>query len=161
MTRESCGLLSAVLLLISAAAGAGAPRAAAQSDGRRPVAARLSGKERKQIIGAANQAMRRYLHIPLKERQGETIPRRYWGEAIQRLKSRRVRFDRVNVAIVLSENDAYEDGLYVSLPLSSYAPGHDKRFDTFETLSKPSDKTLGTLYRYRIRKTRPGGQPRQ
>jgi hypothetical protein len=52
--------------------------------------------------------------------------------------------------IVLQESTETEQGLYVRIPISSYAPGLDKRFATFEKLSKPEDKSLSELYRYTI-----------
>ncbi len=54
--------------------------------------------------------------------------------------------------IVLAEDDRAEQGLYVSIPYSSYAPGHDDRFAAFELLTRPGDGGFGGLYRYRIKK---------
>jgi hypothetical protein len=65
----------------------------------------------------------------------------------------------MNVMIVLGEDVKQEHGLYVSVPISSYAPGYDGRFAVFEKLSQPQDqpqdKVLGVLYRYRLRTAKP------
>jgi hypothetical protein len=110
----------------------------------------LSQKQRIAIMEEASHAVKQYLHMSLKERKGNHIPQRLWGSAIRKLKPLRVVNDRVNVAIVLQESTEAEQGLYVRIPISSYAPGLDKRFATFEKLSKPEDKSLSELYRYTI-----------
>lgn len=111
--------------------------------------------EREAIIVAANQAIRTYLKGDPERRRGDEIPKESWGEAILRLKPLRVRDDRVNVAIVLREEGAVEEGLYVSIPISSYAPSVGDRFAFLEKLSQPDDRTFGTLYRYKLKKARP------
>ena len=111
--------------------------------------------EREAIVAAANQAIRTYLKGDPKHRRAEEIPRESWGEAILRLKPLRVRNDRVNVAIVLREVDGVEEGLYVSIPISSYAPTVGDRFAVLEKLSETDDRTFGTLYRYKLKRARP------
>ena len=111
--------------------------------------------EREAIVAAANQAIRTYLKGDPKLRRGDEIPRESWGETILRLKPLRVRNDRVNVAIVLREVDGTEEGLYVSIPISSYAPMVGDRFAVLEKLSEADDQTFGTLYRYKLKKARP------
>ncbi|MEJ7636424.1 MAG: hypothetical protein WKF75_00150 [Singulisphaera sp.] len=59
------------------------------------------------------------------------------------------------MAIVLRDVDGAEEGLYVSIPISSYAPTLGDRFSVLEMLSQPDDTTFGTLYRYKLKKTRP------
>jgi hypothetical protein len=113
----------------------------------------LSQKERVAIVEEAGRAVQRYFRTDPKERKGDEIPKEFWGEAITKLKPVRVMHDRVNVAITLQDSDKIEQGLYVSLAISSYSPNHDKRFTTFEKLSQPEDKSFNTLYRYSIKKT--------
>ena len=110
--------------------------------------------EREAIVAAANRAIRTYLKGDPKLRRGDEIPRESWGEAIRRLKPLRVRIDRVNVAIVLRDVGGVEEGLYVSIPISSYAPMLGDRFAVLEKLSEPDDRTFGTLYRYKLKKAR-------
>ncbi len=111
--------------------------------------------DREAIVAAANQAIRTYLKGDPKLRRGDEIPEESWGEAILRLKPLRVRNDRVNVAIVLRYADGVEEGLYVSIPISSYAPMVGDRFTVLEKLSEPDDRTFGTLYRYKLKEARP------
>jgi hypothetical protein len=117
------------------------------------IGANLSQKERVAIVEEAGHAVQRYFRTDQKERKGDEIPKEFWGEALTKLKPVRVMYDRVNVAIVLQDSDKIEQGLYVSLAISSYLPNHDKRFTTFEKLSQPEDKSFNTLYRYLIKKT--------
>ncbi len=111
--------------------------------------------EREAIVAAANQAIRTHLKGDPKLRRGDEIPRESWGEAILRLKPLRVRNDRVNVAIVLREENGVEEGLYVSIPISSHAPTVGDRFAVLEKLSGMDDRTFGTLYRYKLKQARP------
>jgi hypothetical protein len=71
----------------------------------------------------------------------------------------RVVNDHVNVIIVLGGDATKEHGLYVSVPISSYAPGLDGRFAAFEKLSQPEDKAPGVLYRYRLRNAKAAVSP--
>lgn len=113
----------------------------------------LSQKERVAIVDGADRAVQRYFRTDPKERKTDEIPKEFWGEAITKLNPVRVVYDRVNLAIVLQDSAKMEHRLYVSLAISSYLPNHDKRFTTFEKLSKPADKSFNTLYRYSIKKT--------
>ncbi len=115
----------------------------------------LGKSEREAIVAAANQAIRTYLKGDPKLRRGDEISEESWGEAILRLKPVRVRNDRVNVAIVLRDEDGVEEGLYVSIPISSYAPMVGDRFAVLEKLSETDDRTFGTLYRYKLKKAHP------
>lgn len=51
-----------------------------------------------------------------------SIPRSLWGTPIQKLKPLRVYRHRVNVAVVTSENEREERGIYFKVPTSSYLP---------------------------------------
>ena len=51
------------------------------------------------------------------------------------------------MAIVLRDEDGVEEGLYVSIPISSYAPMVGDRFAVLEKLSETDDRTFGTLIR--------------
>jgi hypothetical protein len=116
-------------------------------------APKLNKPERAAIIRDASQAIHRYLReTDPRQRRGIDIPRELWGPAILKLAPVRVYDDHVNVAIVLKEDPRVEAGLYVSIPISSYAPGLDNRFSSFVRLSKRGDGTLGELYQYTIRK---------
>lgn len=64
----------------------------------------------------------------------------------------RVVDDRVNVFIVMREDETSEEGFYVSVPISSYAPGQDERFLMFNALTEPGDNTFGQIYECRVRK---------
>jgi hypothetical protein len=113
-------------------------------------------RERAAIIREASRAIHKHVRPtdPAK-RRGQDIGREFWGPAIRRLKPVRVYDDRVNVAIVLKENAREEEGLYVTIPISSYAPGFDERFSSFVQLSQTRDGTLGELYRYKMEKKQP------
>jgi hypothetical protein len=127
------------------------PKAQADSSGE-PLKLALSQEERSAIVKDANYAYRQYVGMDVKERKGDEIPQRFWGEAILKLKPVRVLNDRVNVAIVLRDDEHSEQGLYVNLPISSVAAGHGKKFVLWEKLSKPEDKSFGELYLYSIEK---------
>lgn len=53
--------------------------------------------------------------------EGE-VPPELWGDALKELKPLRVYFHRVNVVAVLRSDGRTEEGLYVSLPISSFIP---------------------------------------
>ena len=113
----------------------------------------LGRAKRGAVIRAANAAIHSYLtSIPPEQRRGAEIPRRYWGAAIRKLRPIRVYDDRANVAIVLSEDRKKEEGLYVTVPISTYAPGNDSRFTRFTPLTQPGDRFFGHLYRYVLAK---------
>jgi hypothetical protein len=63
--------------------------------------------------------------------------------------------DRVNVFIVLKEDATTEEGLYVSIPCSSYMPGLDQRFLQLEKVSERGDSASGTLCRCKRTKAEP------
>ena len=142
----SAWILMSLCLLVASVAGGTA------QDRQDPTPSKA---EREAIVAAANQAIRTYLKGDPKLRRGDEIPRESWGEAILRLKPLRVRNDRVNVAIVLRDEDGVEEGLYVSIPISSYAPMVGDRFAVLEKLSETDDRTFGTLYRYKLKRARP------
>lgn len=104
------------------------------------------------IVAAANLALRTHLKADKKRKTPDDIPAASWGDAIAALKPIRVRNDRANVAIVLSETDGLERGLYVSVPISSYAPRVGDRFTVLEKLGAGDDRSPGELYRYELRK---------
>ena len=106
----------------------------------------LSKQERAAIVAAASQAIRSHLQIQKKD----LIDPGFWGVAIASLKPIRVRNDKVNVAIVLSENGGVEEGLYVSIPISSYAAQVGDRFAVMDPLSRDEDQTFGRLYHYKM-----------
>jgi hypothetical protein len=51
-----------------------------------------------------------------------SIPRRLWGAPIQQLNPIRVYRRGVNIAVVTSENEREERGVYFQVPESSYLP---------------------------------------
>lgn len=110
---------------------------------------------RQEIVAAANQAVQKHVRSPQYDGTGDDIAREHWGNVIARLKPLRLYNDKVNVVIVLKEDETSEEGLYVSLPFSSYAPGQPPRFLVFEKLTEPDDKTFGTLHRCKLAKPRP------
>src|SRR5262249_20330035 len=84
-----------------------------------------------------------------KERPDDIDPA-LWGQAIAKLKPIRIRNDRANLAIVLSEKNGAEEGIYVSLPISSYVPRVGDRFTMLERLSANNDGPLGLLFHYKM-----------
>jgi len=119
----------------------------------------LDRAAREAIITAANQAFQKHVQSAQEARKGTEIAKESWGDSIAHLKPLRVRDDRANIFIVLKEDEAAEEGLYVSIPISSYAPGMDKRFVLFETLTQPGDKAFGQLYYCKLRKAQPSEPP--
>lgn len=117
----------------------------------------LSRADREAIITAANQAVHQYMRSVPSQQRGMEIPRPLWGRAIERLEPLRVLHDRVNVFIVLQEDETTQVGLYVSIPISSYAPGHDERFLLFKDLTQPGDKAFGRIYECKMKKPQPTG----
>ena len=113
-----------------------------------------SAKERVALLKEAEKAINAFVHIELKERDGEKIPRRLWGATMVSLKPVRVMNDHVNVKIVLADTEQFEAGYYVRIPISSFAP-RPENFDEFIELSQPEDNTLGSLFRYRLAKGKP------
>ena len=113
----------------------------------------LSRGGREAIIKAALTAVQKSVQVDARERDGNKIPRRFWGEAIQKLRPLRMVNDSMNIMIVLTEDSQSEKGLYIGNPISSYAVFNtDPRFASFELLSKPEDRFFGTLSRYHISK---------
>ena len=108
----------------------------------------LSTDERAEIISESCKALSAFVQIEPADRDGNNIPKRLWGVAILRLKPLRVTDDRLHIRIVLRETDRFEEGLFVSNPVSSYLPPPNE-FLELVTLGKPDEKTFGTLYRYR------------
>ena len=115
----------------------------------------LNRAEREAIITAANKAVHKHMTTIPEDQQGSEIPRSLWGEAIEQLHPLRVLNDRVNVFIVMREDDTTEEGFYVSLIISSYAPGSPDRFLMFRELTEPGDKTFGTIYQCKLKKPQP------
>jgi hypothetical protein len=110
----------------------------------------LDKAQREAIVAAANQAFGKHVKGERKKEAPDEIVAANWGEAITKLKPIRVRNDRVNLAIVLSEKDGMEEGLYVSIPISSYLPRIGDRFTYIERLSTKEDKSFGTIYHYKL-----------
>lgn len=117
-----------------------------------PAIPSLTKATREAVIAAANQAIHQHMKSGQAAEGRAEIAKAFWGEAIERLKPLRVRDDRVNVFIVLAEDAAAEEGLYVSIPISSYAPGLDDRFVFFKALTQPGDKAFGSIFRCRLLK---------
>jgi len=106
--------------------------------------------QRKAIVAAANEAIKLHLRSPRPAGVAD-IPPALWGEAIAALMPRRVYSDHINVAIVLADDGKIEEGLYVSIPISSYAPRVGDRFTLLETLSQKDDGSFGQLLHYKLR----------
>lgn len=53
---------------------------------------------------------------------GEMVPEKYWSQAIRKLKPIRVFVDRANIAVVTSEDETQQSGVYIVTVISSYAP---------------------------------------
>ncbi|MBN1456928.1 MAG: hypothetical protein JW912_03655, partial [Sedimentisphaerales bacterium] len=52
----------------------------------------------------------------------ENIPEQYWSGLIRALKPLRVYTHRSNVVVTLKVHDYIEEGVYISIPISSYLP---------------------------------------
>ena len=115
----------------------------------------LDMKKRKAIVDAANRASHQHMVDREKGPPSNEIAESSWGEAISELKPLRVRFDRVNVAIVLREDENTEEGLYISVPTSSYAP-REKDFLLWKKLTKEDDRSFGHLILYKMAKRAAG-----
>jgi hypothetical protein len=97
------------------------------------------------IAQAASRASHRFMtKLSEEEKADNLIPRQFWGEAIEKLKPIRVEFDRVNVAIVMSENEQSEEGYYYIPMISSYLP-FDKENVTFEELTSREDVAMAII----------------
>jgi len=146
------GLLAALLLsggpavAPSRAALGGNPQ---QKEQQLPM---LNKSEREALVGAAHQAWQKYAKRDANKAKGNDLPKEFWGEAVERLKPLRVYNDRANIAIVLKADGRTEEGFYVSLAISSYAPGLGDRFLLLDKLSEPGEKVLGVLYHYKAKK---------
>ncbi len=116
---------------------------------------------RERIVAGANQAIHKHFTGGTNAGNEKLIAKEIWGEAISALKPVRVLNDKVNVFIVLKEDATTEEGLYVSIPISSYAPGMDKRFLQFEKISERGDKAFGMLYWCRLAKVQPTAPPKE
>jgi hypothetical protein len=130
------------------------PAAPASNNPARPTMPDLSAEERTAVIAAANETVRKFVQMDPQSRPNDEIPERIWSAALSRLKPMRVVGGLVNVRIVLKDDNDTEEGFYVLSPASSYWPGDDNRFALFEKLSQPRDKSFGSIYHYRIRKTK-------
>src|SRR5205823_5068753 len=106
----------------------------------------LTAEQRIAVIKEAHKAFTDFVHSERKEQDGENIPKKFWGDAIRKLKPLRVVNDRVNIKIVLADDGRVEAGFYVNLPISSFAP-RPETFLEFQQISQPADRTFGTLYR--------------
>ena len=142
-----CKAISVVLAIAMIVVTAGCFARAANDVPPKKIVPELNQAQRKAIVAAANQALKKYER---KKEAPDNIDAASWGEAIAKLKPIRVRNDRVNVAIVLSEKDGVEEGLYVSIPISSYAAQVGDRFALMTKLSTEKDKSFGTLYHYKL-----------
>lgn len=156
----------------AAAAGPAAPSEAQSSTATLALAGgkALSRNEREAIIAAANRTMRSSMRDPRRKAEPPapqtdhvypSIPRDLWEEEIARLKPLRVRNVHLNVFIVLADYGDREEGLLVSNPYSSYAPGYDPggRVVLLETLSQEEDRSFGVLYRCTLRKAETPEKP--
>jgi hypothetical protein len=139
--------ISVILAIAIIVVTAGCLTPAADDVPPKKIVPELNQAQREAIVADANQALRKYER---KKDAPDDIDAGSWGEAIAKLKPIRVRNDRVNVAIVLSEKDGIEEGLYVSIPISSYAAQVGDRFALITKLSTEKDKSFGTLYHYKL-----------
>ena len=112
---------------------------------------KLDAQERAVIIEAARKALTRHFGAGTTPNKSDSIDAKHWGNDITGLKPIRVRNDHVNIAIVLSEKDGIEEGLYISNPISSYAAKVGDRFTLLDRLGDPKERTFGHMYHYRLR----------
>jgi hypothetical protein len=114
-------------------------------------APKLSPEQRAALMTEAQQAFSKFVRSDLKTR-GENIPEEFWGPITKSLKPIRVVDDRANIKIVLSDDDI-ETGLYINLPISSFAP-NKADFLEFIPLSQPDDHVFGQIYFYALQKAK-------
>ena len=60
--------------------------------------------------------------IEIRNLPQETILEQYWSGLIRALKPLRVYTHRANVVVALKVNNYIEEGVYISIPVSSYLP---------------------------------------
>lgn len=111
----------------------------------------LDANQRQAIVHAANLASIQQRASREAGASRKEIAETSFGETIAKLKPLRVRFDRLNVAIVLQEDKKTEEGLYVYVPDSSYAP-RETDFLTLKKLSQLKDERPGRIYLYQMTK---------
>ena len=110
----------------------------------------LSLSQHTALITGANKTLTDYLREP-QAHGGSNIPKQFWGAAILQLNPLRVIYDRANLKIVIVDDDLSEAGFYLSVPISSYGLTTED-FPELVLLTTQADKSLGSLYRYRISK---------
>ena len=142
-SKTQCLAVAVVLAIAASSYVVSSFRPTAESGAPKRIVPELDLAAREAIVKTAFQL----LNSP---RTNEGFDAASWGEPISALKPIRVRNDLMNVAIVLSEKDGVEEGLYVSIPISSYAAQVGDRFALMEQLSNDEDQSFGTLYHYRM-----------
>jgi hypothetical protein len=123
----------------------------AGEDTPRDIVPKLNQAQREAIVKAASQAIAKHVKAERKKEVPDEIDVAFWGEAIAKLKPIRVRNDRINLAIVLGEKDGVEEGLCISIPISSYLPRVGDRFTHLTRLSGDKEHLTGTLYHYKLK----------
>lgn len=112
---------------------------------------KLDAQERAAVIETAKKALARHFRSGTSPNKSDTIDEKHWGNDIAKLKPIRVRNDRANIAIVLSEKDGVEEGFYVSNPISSYAPNAKDGFTLLDRLGDPKEGLFGHMYHYKLK----------
>jgi len=153
LAKTWCVAVSIVLALGVVAATVSSFTTGGQEEPPRKAVPKLDQAQREAIVAAANTAIGKHLRAERKKDATDNIDAAFWGEAISKLKPIRVWNDRVNVAIVLFVKEGVEEGLYVSIPISSYAAGLGDRFALMTRLGTEQDKSFGTLYHYKAQPT--------
>lgn len=72
------------------------------------------------LSAVANETFLQYTRS-IKVRQSK-IPSRFWAEEIKNLRPIRLYTHRLNIVVVLHEDEAIEEGLYIYIMISSYMP---------------------------------------
>jgi hypothetical protein len=112
---------------------------------------KLDSQERAVIIETARKTLTRHFTADTNANRSDNIDAKHWGNDIAKLKPVRVRNDRANIAIVLSEKDGVEEGFYVSNPISSYAPNAKDGFTLLDRLGDPKEGLFGHMYHYKLK----------
>ena len=142
-------------VIVTAATLALAFTASLLSCAKEPPGLAFDRTAREAIIESACRAVRS--EVKRDPGTGDEVSKELWGGMISKLHPLRVRNDRMNVFIVLKEDATTEEGLYVSNPISSYAPGVDDKFVRFEKLTQSGDADWGALYDCKLKKARTEG----
>lgn len=88
------------------------------------------------LVKSAHETYARYAKAtdPNQLTLSDEIPKQYWTDKIKELKPIKVYIHRVNIVVVQKTSDNIEEGKYIYMPISSYAPYNGDDGFTFTSL---------------------------